>query len=500
MRRSAWLRSLYGRLALVLLLVVGGLGAVSMMLTLHAAQRHAEEVRQRLDRDVAQHIAKDLRPFQTGRSSHDASTATPELLDMAALKAVFMDVMTVNPSLEVYLLDLDGRVLAFDAPPERIVRERVDLAPVQAFLTGPPGDVLRGDDPRSADRRKVFCAWPVSQDGEPRGYLYIILGGEEYDSVASLLETSEISRAALWIGAVSVAVATLAGLAAFAFLTRPLRRLHAAMEAFQRDDPGARVAVTSHDELGRLALAFNAMADRIVGQMTSIRRTDEQRRELVASISHDLRTPLAALQGFLETKLVKDAGLSREQHVLYTELALRNASRLSKLVTDLFELARFEAGDVALELEEFSLPELVQDVIQDRSLQVQQKGLELVMKSPGRLPNVRADIGLIERVLGNLLDNAIRYTPRGGRVSVELVETPHAVEVRVIDTGCGVPRAELGRIFERFHRVEKSRSDDAGGAGLGLAITKRILDLHGSRIRVRSRPEVGTMIAFTLAA
>jgi two-component system OmpR family sensor kinase len=495
--RPGLLQSFYGKLALVLLLVVASLGAVSLMLTLHSSQRHSEEVRQRLNHDVAQHIAKDLRPFGAAGTG---ALESRERLDMAALKSVFMTVMTVNPSLEVYLLDLDGRILAFDAPPERVVRRRVDLAPVEAFLAGHPEDILRGDDPRSQGRRKVFSAWPVSEGGEPRGYLYIILGGEEYDSIASLLETSEISRATLWILLVSVLVATLAGLAAFSFLTRPLRRLHAAFEAFQHDDLDARVRVTSPDELGRLSQAFNAMADRIVVQVTDIRRTDEQRRELVASISHDLRTPLAALRGFLETKMVKEASLSREQHISYTEMALRNANRLSKLVTDLFELSRFDAGEVQMEVEQFSLPELVQDIIQERSLQVQREGLGLSMSSPEQLPSVRGDIGLIERVLGNLLDNAIRYTPRGGRVMIELVTTARAVEVRVTDTGCGMPREELSRIFERFHRVERSRSDDSGGAGLGLAITKRILDLHGSRIRVKSRPDVGTMIAFTLAA
>jgi signal transduction histidine kinase len=476
------------RFALLLLLILAGLGLVSLMLTLSTARAHAQQVRQQLNRDVARHISEDLEPF------------VGDEVDEKALKSLFMDVMRINPSLEVYLLDEQGKLLMFDAPPEKIVRETVDLAPVRRFLAAGPRELVSGDDPRSLDHAKVFTAWPVESDGEPAGFLYIVVGGEEYDSIAGLLEASYVHRAALWVAAVSLLVAGLAGMAAFAFLTRPIGRLSEVITRFEEGDGAARIDDLSADEIGDLGASFNRMAERLTKQIQSIRLNDDRRRQLVASISHDLRTPIANLQGFLETKLIKEQGLSREDHVRYTELALRNARQLSQLVNHLFELARLDAGEVEPKTEHFSLRELVQDVVQEMGLQAHAKGIDLQVRAPAELPDVHADIALMQRVIMNLLSNSIRYTGQGGQVRVTLARRDGGVEFSVLDNGLGIPAAELPRVFDAFYRVEKSRNGKAGGTGLGLAIAKRILDLHGCRIQVRSREQVGTRIAFTLAA
>jgi hypothetical protein len=242
------------------------------------------------------------------------------------------------------------------------------------------------------------------------------------------------------------------------------------------------------------------MADRITAQLARIRATDERRRELIASISHDLRTPIANLQGFLETKLIKEQDLSREEHVRFTEIALRDARQLSALVDHLFELARLDAGDVVPQIERFSLAELAHDVTQEMTLRAREKQIDLRIRTAKGLPDVAGDIGLLQRVLVNLVANAIRYTQPGGFVRVTVEPRDGGVELSVTDNGMGIPAEELPRVFDAFYRVEKSRNEDAGGAGLGLAIAKRILELHGSAIRVRSRERVGTRIAFVLAA
>ncbi|MHC4845264.1 MAG: sensor histidine kinase [Planctomycetota bacterium] len=476
------------KFALLLLLILGGLGLVSLLLSLRTARLHAQQVSQQLNRDVAQHIAKDLRPFADGG------------VDEQALKSLFMDVMRINPSLEVYLLDESGVILMFDAPPEKVVRRHVDLAPVRRFLASDGKEVVTGDDPRSADRSKVFTAWPVQSGGRPAGYLYIVVGGEEYDSIAGLIEASYVHRASFWVAAVSLVVAGLAGVAAFVFLTRPIDRLRRVITRFEGGDGAARLQRLTADEIGELGAAFNRMADRIVEQIGLIRRNDERRCELIASISHDLRTPIANMQGFLETKLIKEQGLSREEHVRYTELALRNARQLSQLVDHLFELARLDAGEVVPRPECFSIRELVQDVVQEMGLAARKKGIDLQVRAPAGLPDVQADIGLMQRVIMNLLSNSIRYTAEGGHVRVSLARREDGVELGVTDNGPGIPQTELPHVFDAFYRVEKSRNEDGGGTGLGLAIAKRILDLHGCRIRVKSREQVGTRIAFTLAS
>jgi signal transduction histidine kinase len=240
------------------------------------------------------------------------------------------------------------------------------------------------------------------------------------------------------------------------------------------------------------------MAGRIQEQLASLRQADTLRRELVANISHDLRTPLATLQGYIETLLMRDSILSTEERKRYLEIAIGHCSRLSSLVAGLFDLAKLEARDMNAQAEPFNIGELVQDVVQKFELAAREKGLRISTNAGEGLPFVFADIGLIGRVLENLIDNAIRYTSTEGLVSVVLQALPGAVSVTVSDTGIGIPEEELTHIFDRYYRVDRSRRDSAGHAGLGLAIVKKILELHGSRIEVQSTLNSGTSFSFQL--
>ena len=222
------------------------------------------------------------------------------------------------------------------------------------------------------------------------------------------------------------------------------------------------------------------------------------RRDLIANVSHDLRTPLAALHGYLETLLVKGTSLSPEQRNGYLETAVRQSERLGILIEELFELVKLDFKSFELHPEPVQLGELAQDVVQKFSLLAEGKRVALQADIGPGLPSVHADIGLMERVLENLIDNALRHTPAGGSVSVAVRPDGERVQVRVADTGSGIPAAEIPHIFERFYRVDKSRAARTGGAGLGLAIVKRIMDLHAARIEVESTPLEGAAFSFAL--
>ena len=218
------------------------------------------------------------------------------------------------------------------------------------------------------------------------------------------------------------------------------------------------------------------------------------RRDMIVNVSHDLRTPLASLRGFLETLCVDDARLGEAQRREYLEIAMRQSVHLTRIVDQLFELAKLDFKGIELNREPLQLKELAHDVMQKLGLDASKKRLSLEVVAPQALPMVHADVAMIERVFENLLDNALKYVPRGRRVAIEMRPDGERVAVRVADTGNGIPQAELPAIFERYHRAEKSGS----GAGLGLAITKRILELHGSEIAVRSEPGQGTCFEFAL--
>ena len=482
--------TLYARVAIVLAVIFTLIGIFFVQLMGISSERHQQEVTQRLNRELAAHIVTERLLFNN------------QHIDNEALSDIFHMMMVINPKVEIYLLDPNGKVLAYSAPPGKVQRNIVALGPIETFLTDDKALPILGDDPRHTQQRKIFSVAPVRNGDVLQGYLYIILASEQYTGIAQMLENSyamQIGTGMLIAGLVFV---LFAALVLFALLTRRLRRLSNAMETFKHSGRTPPLqyqhGAFRGDEIDRLSATFEAMANRIMEQMAKLRQTDALRRELVANVSHDLRTPLASLQGYLETLTLKDAELSEEEKRSYLEVAMKHAVHLSELVGDLFELAKLEANEVKPHLEPFALQELVQDVIHKFELKARQHGVQLTQHLEKDPPYVFGDIGLIERVLDNLLDNALRYTPRGGKVTVILTPHENTVSLEVIDTGCGIAPQDMPHIFDRFYAKTESHNKDSKGTGLGLAIARHIVELHGSAIRASSKLNRGTAFSFDL--
>jgi signal transduction histidine kinase len=247
-----------------------------------------------------------------------------------------------------------------------------------------------------------------------------------------------------------------------------------------------------------LATAFSELSQRIAGQFQQLETNDAQRRELLANVSHDLRTPLASMQGYLEMLLLRHGTLTRDEERNYLEIATRHCERLGRLVRDLFDLTKLEANDVRLDSEAFPLAELVQDVAQKFQPGAERRGVRIEARIIDPLPAVRGDIGKIERVLENLIENAMHHTPGGGIVRIVASAPQRRVQVEVSDTGHGIAPEDLDSVFDRYYRVSRGEEGDAAYAGLGLAISKRLVALHGGDMRVESTLGVGTRFVFDL--
>ena len=486
------LRSLTSRLTFTLLGLVLLLGLAGIGSTLLTTRLHREELDQRLNRDLARNLVADSELLRKGA------------LQEENLEQLFHNLMVINPRIEVYLLDAEGRILTWSAPEGRVRSERVSVEPIREFLTRGGPFPLRGDDPRHPGRRRVFSVAPIPAGAEGEaveGYLYVVLSGEAYESVARMLQGSYILRLSVWVGFAAVLAAGVTGLLIFRLLTRRLRRLDRRMRGLGSTANGFGDDASnepSGDEIDRLEATFDRMVDRISRQMEELRRHDRLRRDLIANVSHDLRTPLAGLQGYLETLLLKGETLPPEEARGYLETALAQSEHLGGLVAQLFELASLEAGAVELHRETFSLSELAQDIVQKFRLPAERAGVGLEAELPADLARVEGDVRLIERVLDNLIDNGLRYTPQGGRVTVGLRADGSGVDVRVEDTGPGIPDDELSRIFDRFYRGAADRRKHNAGVGLGLAIAHRAVELHGSALRVDSAVGRGTRFHFRL--
>ena len=485
-------RSLYSKLAAVLTGLFCLVGLAIIVVTMFSADMYQQEVNQRLNSKLADHIVAEKLLMQGNHVNQEA------------LEDIFHMLMVINPSIEIYLLDPAGTILAFSAAPDRVKRKRVDLGPVRNLLAGHATLPVSGDDPRSLGGKKVFTAARIPEQGELQGYLYVILGGETYDSVVQKLKASYILQLSTWMIFASLLFALVAGLVLFASLTGRLKRLANAMDAFRS---GARLAqikflpqVSSHraDEIDRLGSTFTQMSARIEEQMAQLQKADATRRELIANVSHDLRTPLATLQGYIETLLLKEDSLRPEERRSYLQTAIKHCERLSKLVSELLELAKLDSADMRVEREPFNLCELAYDVVQKFQLKAAEKQIALSTKIEEDPPFVNADIGLIERVLENLIENALQNTPRGGAISLVLTLQNEDVMIQVNDTGCGIPPEELAHIFDRFYQLDKSRKGGQDHSGLGLAITKKILKLHDRSINVASAIGSGTTFSFQL--
>lgn len=495
---SAQLRflTLFSKLSVIIFGLCFLLGLLYTAWMIRTSRLYLEEVTQRLNINLARHLAAERILMPEGR------------VDKAAAEETFRTLMAINRNIEIYLLDPAGRIVAFSAAPGVVKRTAVDLSPIQAVLAGraPP---IYGDDPRHEMRRKVFSVTPLARDvsGQPLpaaavvdGYLYVILVGDEFATTLETIATSRTLRAALWAVAAFIAVAAAVALLIVRWLTRRLTVLAREMQRFRESDFGdvPRLAFTDRhprDEIDLLGVTFREMSERIVDQIGRLRDVDRMRRNLVANVSHDLRTPIASVHGYLETLLLKEPTLSADDRRRYQTAALKHTKALNEMIAELFELAKLEAREVDLRLEAFSLCELGQDVLQRFELASAARRITLDGQFGFDIPMVAGDIRLIERVLVNLVDNAIRHSPETGRVSLICQAQGDEVVVMVVDTGKGIAPADLSLIFERFHRSPADAA--AEGAGLGLAIAKRIVELHGRRLTVTST-ERGATFSFSL--
>ena len=498
------MKSLFAKLSFALFLVVTLLGSGFFLIERYSTQSYYEEITQRLNSSIAMYVTGE-------RQLMENFVVNSEALSLLAQQA-----MVINPTVEVFLLDTQGNILAHPFPPESIVQNRVDLSPVKALIDGNVDMPLRGTDPRNQDREKIFSAFPVMHNEVLQGYLYAVLGGAKYDELANAVRDSYVQRISAGALLAIVLAAFLIGLLVFWLFTRRLSLLTTRVKAFtdsgfgentQGLEPGTSLPelnkYPSHsddkaDEIGQLEFAFSAMANKLYEQFENLKKTDQLRRELVSNVSHDLRTPLASMHGYVETLLIKNDELSSQERREYLEIARKHTQRLGELIGDLFELSKLDAASIHPNLEAFSLAELLHDTVSEFGLDAKKRGIDLSVEAPDAPSIVYADIGLLQRVLENLIRNALKFTPVGGRIRIRLEKKPGAVAVAIEDTGCGIAEEDLEHVFDRFYRAENATQESTHNAGLGLAIVRKILDLHGSRITVSSQLDQGTCFEFDL--
>ena len=490
-------RSLATRIIVAMALLLAGFCVLVVLLGRHVAAEHEQEALQRLSHGLARHIVEHW---------PEIAVADPREADAAARKALLSMLMVVNPGIQVYLLDADGRVNDYIGEPGMVRVDRVDLDTIRAFLAGAPLP-LRATDPMGSGIARIFSAAMFPQrpgDQRPPGYLYVVLDGTARDLVAG-----QTSLKRVWQGAGLAALAALAaiivlGIFVFRRLTLPLRRLAEGMRAYSvQPEPGiARpdTPAAGGDEVRSIDAAFDAMKQRIADQARREKSQTDAHREMMAGVAHDLRTPLTALHGHLEALAGETLGQPTLREPIL-KAALAQSDKVRRLSQQLFELAVLQSAGQVLHRERFRLDELVTDVVQKFDLGNAAPAVLLGGDPPGSI-ECDGDLHLIERALTNLIDNAMRHAPGDDPVRVSLRRAGMQAQILIEDAGPGLSDDLIERLIAgrslRDPPARRSSGGIGGIGGLGLAIAQRVAVLHGGSLQPLPSQRGGTTLCLAL--
>ncbi len=499
------------RLRLALTVFVAGLiTALGVMATVVTAFQRFEHERT-YDRGTA-FLARVL-------AAHD------DILDLHArqpeqFEAWLRSLLLYEPDTQLYLLAADGRVLSASCAVPPPPGTKVALAPVREAAAAAEGGqrmpYVMGDDPERMNADAIITARSLRQakigspgDG-PAGYLYLVAQPPQLPAGHLAVFRSSFGGPALV--AVAAVVALTTALAAWIVITvtRPLRIIsdevaRAAREGFDAAPATSSATTLRSDEFGRLQAGFQSLLGTLRRQWDTLRTLDHFRREGVSNLSHDLRSPLTATAASLETLQRRWTGdASRAEDAALLEVALRNTHNAARLVRSLGDLALLDEPQYKLSPVMIDLGEVLEDIAQRFAPRARQQEVALYCELPdeggGRPPFARVDVELFERAVANLVDNALKFTPAGGRITLRADAVGEELRIAVTDNGSGIAASDLLHLFDRLYRAQDSvaPATGEGGKGLGLAIVKRIAELHGGRVQADSTPGRGTVVSIAL--
>jgi signal transduction histidine kinase len=439
---------------------------------------YEKEVNEKLNKDIAFQIVKDASPFLNGRVSENK------------VQDLMHYLMTVNPSIEIYVLNGSGDILTYMAPNKVVQLKKVSVLPILKFIESKGNEFIQGDDPRNPGKLKVFSAAPVLENNKILGYVYVILASQEYDGIASSIQNSSFLQLTLKSFLMILIISFLIAFVIFWITTKNLSHIIDVFRNYKSGDMKSRIALPlPNTEYTIIEKTFNEMADSLEQKMTQIHEIDNLRKELIANISHDLRTPVASISGYTELLIDKNDTINSADRIKYLAIIDTNSKKMGKQIQDLFDLSKLESAHYKLLIEPLHLGELVADIADKYKLLANKKGVHLNTIFSKNLPLIQADIALMDRAIQNLVENALKFSATGSTINIEIGQAPDKIIISVSDTGIGISEPEIPFIFDRY-KIGKKNTENS--TGLGLAIVKKIIELHKAAIHVLSKENSGT--------
>lgn len=498
--------SLYSRITLILFSIFLILAGFFFLFFEQASRSTQNETSQKLYLQLANNIVNDLGVISNNQ------------FDLELIEEAFHTMMILGPNIELYVLDRTGKAITYSIPAETIKRTQINLQPIINFIDHKQRLPILGDDPRAEDRQKIFSAAAVYEknnsignkvaDKTLIGYLYIIIGGEDYDSILTALRLSNAWQIGIFGVTSALGFLLIASLLLFYVLTRPLRQLTKEIKAFEQSDftvsskTPLQLSLLKHhnnDEIQQLRQSFQQMQQRIIEQLEHLKKNDTIRREFLAYVAHDLRTPLAGMKAYLETLEIKQASMDHTERQQFISKAISNGDRLQGMINELFELTRLENHQVEWQQEAFAMGDLLSDIYASLEDKASQKQVYLQIDFQQASVQVIGDIAKIERVIQNLTENAIRYSEINSTVLIKTESIKNnKLCISICDQGTGIQENDLPYIFEPYFRASDEYKLKHKGAGLGLAISQRLLRLQDISLQVETEINKGTTFYFSL--
>ena len=474
-------RNIHLKLVLILvLLIVSLMVVVGAFLMNSVTGYYINEFYTQIAAAFGQDNADFVRDLQTAGEDETDGAAM-----MEAVLSAYEGVLGVDRrSRNFYVLDANGRYLGGSAPePEGGLAVTPNIAKA---LLGEPGFHS------SVTAGYMDAAVPITRGGQT--YIVYILDSRE-TAQALNAEMFKLILEALVLGLViSVLLSFLLAQA----MVQPLQRLTDGIELAARGDFSHKLEVTSGDEIGQLTESFNTMARQLEANIAELEQAEQQRKDFVANVSHELRTPLTNIRSYAETLADGTGDLPRSTEQKFLAVILNESDRMTHILQDLLTLSRFDSGRSELRLTQFPFAQAVEDTWQAVLMDARSHSHTVTLELPDWLPRVRADRERIMQVMMNIVSNAIKYTPDGGRIVLSAGLTGDRVWMQVDDNGIGIPAADREHIFERFYRVDKARSRQSGGTGLGLSIAREIMLRHEGRLYLVDKDAPGLAIRMEL--
>ncbi len=453
----------FTRISILLFAIIAIISLMFTGLTYLSVSNFHEASTQLLNKDVAAHIAKFTSPF------------TSKGIDSKKADSVFYDAMVLSPSVEVYFLDSSGNVIAYHANENKIRQKKISLSNIKALIASQGTLYIKGPDPRDPVNSKIFSAAEVWHQSKQLGYIYVILGSNR--QVNSMLFSTYFSGLVI---KVLIVIILLSVLVAFFYINR-LRRSYntvlSTLEQFKKGDFNARFKLKPHDEMEPITTAFNALADLLVINIDKLTKAGKERKDFIANISHDLRTPLSVARGYTETLMMTEgqSGKAGDKEE-YLHMVYKKIRQVEDMVLQLFDLSKMESAEFVTKKEPFVFSEILQEIIHESYPAAKEKNIMINTAGIESAAWISGDIGLIERLVQNLLVNALKFTPAGGQITVALFPKGDNIIFEIANTGSFADYNIVNWFNDTrddilLHRPAKM--------GLGLVIIKKILMLHG---------------------